>query len=108
MSVPDISGRAVANLGADDLRHVAPVYYGDTIYGRTEIISTRVSASRPGAGILTVGTTGTNQDELVVCTFRRSVLLPRRPGHDGEPIMPVLRSESQPTGFSSDAGQTGQ
>ena len=50
MSVPDISGRAVANLGADDLRHVAPVYYGDTIYGRTEIISTRVSASRPGGG----------------------------------------------------------
>lgn len=108
MSVPDISGRAMANLGADDLRHVAPVYYGDTIYGRTEIISTRVSASRPGAGILTVGTKGTNQDELVVCTFRRSVLLPRRPGPDGEPIVPVLPSENQPTGFSSDAGQTGQ
>ncbi len=108
MSVPDISGRAIANLGADNLRHVAPVYYEDTIYGRTEIIATRVSASRPSAGVLTVSTTGTNQDELVVCTFRRSVLLPRRPGHDEEPIATVLPPEGQPTASASDAGQTGQ
>src|SRR3954451_7109790 len=27
MSVPDISGRALANLGADELRHVAPLYH---------------------------------------------------------------------------------
>ncbi len=108
MSVPDISGRAIANLGADNLRHVVPVYYEDTIYGRTEIIATRVSASRPSAGVLTVSTTGTNQDELVVCTFRRSVLLPRRPGHDEEPIATVLPPEGQPTASASDAGQTGQ
>jgi acyl dehydratase len=79
MSVPDISGRAIANLGAENLRHVAPVYFGDTIYGSTEVVGTRVSASRPGAGILTVDTTGVNQDGLVVCTFHRNVLLPRRP-----------------------------
>jgi acyl dehydratase len=83
MSVPDISGRAIANLGADNLRHRAPVYYGDTIYGSTEVVGARISVSRPSTGILTVDTTGTNQDGLVVCTFRRSVLLPRRPDGAG-------------------------
>jgi acyl dehydratase len=85
MSVPDISGRAIANLGAEDLRHVAPVHYGDTLYGWTEVKGTRVSRSRPDTGILTVETTGTNQNGTIVCSFRRSVLLPRRAGSLKEP-----------------------
>jgi acyl dehydratase len=79
MSVPDISGRAIANLGADELRHVAPMHHGDTLYGETEVLDVRASRSRPGTGILTVRTTGFNQHRQVVCTFRRSVLLPMRP-----------------------------
>lgn len=80
MSVPDISGRAIANLGISDLRHVAPLYHGDTLYGETEVLEVRPSRSRPGEGILTVRTDGFNQDGLKVCTFTRSVLLPLRPG----------------------------
>ncbi len=53
MSVPDISGRAIANLGADELRHVAPMHHGDTLYGETRVVEVRRSNSRPGAGILT-------------------------------------------------------
>lgn len=79
MSVPDISGKAIANLGCEMLRHVAPVFYGDTLYGETTVVSLRPSQSRPRQGILTVDTVGKNQDGNVVCTFRRSVLLPRRP-----------------------------
>ena len=79
MSVPDISGRAIANLGADELRHVAPLYHGDTLYGESTVVEARPSASRPGTGMLTVQTTGLNQHREVVCTFRRSVLLPMRP-----------------------------
>ena len=79
MSVPDISGRAIANLGADELRHVAPMHHGDTLYGESRVVEVRRSNSRPGAGILTVQTTGFNQHRQVVCTFRRSVLLPMRP-----------------------------
>ena len=82
MSVPDISGRAIANLGADELRHVAPMYHGDTLYGETTVLDVRPSRSRPGAGILTVETTGFNQHRDVVCTFRRSVMLPTRPSED--------------------------
>lgn len=79
MSVPDISGRAIANLGVTDLRHVAPMFHGDTLYGATEILSSRLSVSRPTSGILTVRTDGFNQDRRQVCTFTRAVLLPRRP-----------------------------
>jgi acyl dehydratase len=79
MSVPDISGRAIANLGVSELRHLAPFFHGDTLYGSTEILSVRPSASRPAQGILTVRTEGMNQDERKVCSFTRAVLLPRRP-----------------------------
>jgi acyl dehydratase len=82
MSVPDISGRAIANLGVSDLRHIAPLFHGDTLYGETEVLEVRPSRSRAGQGILTVRTDGFNQDGLKVCTFTRSVLLPQRPGKD--------------------------
>lgn len=82
MSVPDISGRAVANLSLSDLRHTAPLFHGDTLYGETEVLHTRQSTSRPQEGILTVRTDGFNQDRVKVCTFTRSVLLPLRPRKD--------------------------
>jgi len=80
MSVPDISGRAIANLGLSELLHLAPLFHDDTLYGQTEILGRRASKSRPGEGILTVRTDGYNQDQLRVCTFTRSVLLPMSTG----------------------------
>ena len=41
MTVPDISGKAIANLGYEDIRHLAPTFIGDTLYARTRIISKR-------------------------------------------------------------------
>jgi acyl dehydratase len=76
MSVTDISGKAVASLGVKELNHVAPVFHGDTLYASTEILEKRVSQSNPKNGILTVRTTGRNQDAKEVCSFIRSVLLP--------------------------------
>jgi acyl dehydratase len=79
MSVPDLSGRAIANLGVERLRHLAPMHAGDTLYGQSEVTQTRISSSRPDAGILTAITVGRNQLGTVVCEYTRSVLLPRRP-----------------------------
>ncbi len=79
MSVPDISGRALANLGTTDLRHTAPVYPGDTLYGTSTVTAVRPSRSRPNAGIITSRTVGRNQEGLEVASFIRSVMLPRRP-----------------------------
>ncbi|MEQ1899207.1 MAG: MaoC family dehydratase [Devosia sp.] len=82
MSVPDISGRALANLGTSDLRHLKPVFHGDTLYGESEILAARPSASRPGEGVLSVKTEGFNQDRKLVCAFQRAVLLPMRAGKE--------------------------
>jgi acyl dehydratase len=82
MSVPDISGRAIANLGVSELRHIAPMFHGDTLYGTTEVLTVRRSASRRSQGILTVRTEGFNQEDRKLCTFTRAVLLPCRPVGD--------------------------
>lgn len=81
MSVPDISGRAIANLGVRELRHLRPVFHGDTLYGSSEVLHVRASETRPLQGILTVRTEGTNQHGDNVCEFERSVLLPREPSN---------------------------
>jgi acyl dehydratase len=79
MSVADVSGRAVANLGVSELRHVAPVHHGDTLYASSTILEVRPSRSRPGQGIVRVRTEGRNQDGTLVTWFERAVLVPRRP-----------------------------
>lgn len=78
MSVTDISGKAIANLGASELKHIHPFFHGDTLYGESEVLSTRISKSNSKNGILTVKTFGKNQDGIIVCEFTRAVLLPRR------------------------------
>ena len=37
MTVPDISGKAIANLGYEEVKHLGPVFVNDTIYCRTKI-----------------------------------------------------------------------
>ncbi len=80
MSVSDVSEKAIANLGWTDVRLPNPLFIGDTLYGSSEVLGKRPSKSRPGAGIVTVRTTGRNQRGDVVCVYDRTVLVPRR-GH---------------------------
>lgn len=75
ITVPDISGKAIANLGYENVRHLAPVFIGDTIYAKTKIISKRESASKPDRGIIYVETVGYNQKGVPVISFRRNVLV---------------------------------
>jgi acyl dehydratase len=78
MSVTDVSQKAIANLGMDEVKFTAPVFEGDTIYGESEVLAKRESKSRPGQGIVTVKTIGKNQDDVMVCTFVRNVLIPAK------------------------------
>jgi acyl dehydratase len=80
MSVRDVSARAIANLGWNDIRLVAPVFIGDTIYAESEVVSKRESAKRPTQGIVTVRTTGKKADGTIFMTYERTVLVPKR-GH---------------------------
>ncbi len=91
-SVTDVSQNVFANLGWDEVRLPAPVFEGDTIYSRSEVLEKRESRSRPDVGIVSVKTTGFNQDGTVVITFRRTVMVYRR-GHAPEMPRPVPENE---------------
>ncbi len=79
-SVTDISQNVFANLGWDEVRLPAPVFEGDTIYSQSEVLEKRESRSRPNVGIVTVETTGYNQEGETVITFKRTIMVYRR-GH---------------------------
>ncbi|MBI3374347.1 MAG: MaoC family dehydratase [Betaproteobacteria bacterium] len=83
MSVTDVSQKAIANLGWTDIKLTFPLFAGDTLYAMSEVLDKRESNSRPGAGIVSVRTTGNNQDGKVVCTFSRTMLIAKR-GHSVE------------------------
>lgn len=78
ITVPDISGKAVANLDYESIEHLAPVFIGDTIYVKTEILSKRESKTKPDRGIVYVETVGMNQNKTEVIRFRRHVLVYKR------------------------------
>ena len=83
MSVTDVSQKAIANLGWNDIRMTHPLFAGDTLTAESEVLAKRESASRPTAGIVTVKTTGFNQHGVVVCTFTRTMLVAKT-GHSVE------------------------
>ena len=78
MTVPDISGKAIANLGYEDIKHLSPTFIGDTLYARTRVISKRESTSKPDRGIVYVETVGYNQRGEDVISFKRNVLVKKK------------------------------
>jgi itaconyl-CoA hydratase len=74
-SVTDVSQNVFANLGWDEVRLPAPVFEGDTIYSRSEVLEKRRSRSRQNVGIVKVKTTGFNQEGEVVITFERTIMV---------------------------------
>lgn len=77
LSVGDLSQNAI-NLGWDDVRLPHPVFDGDTLYARSEVLSVRASKSHPERGIVQVKTTGYNQDGVAVIEFRRTIMVYKR------------------------------
>ncbi len=68
-------GTIVANLGLTDVVFPHPLFPGDTLYSETVVTGKRLSASRPGQGVVTFAHTGRNQDDVVVATATRTVLV---------------------------------
>jgi len=73
-------GTTIANLGMTDVTFPHPLFEGDTIHCTSEVLAKRESKSRADAGIVSVRSTGKNQDGAVVYTFDRTMLIQRR-GH---------------------------
>lgn len=78
ITVPDISGKAIANLDYESIKHLAPVFIGDTLYVRTKVLDKRESASKSDRGIVYVETIASNQNGQDVLSFRRHVLIKKK------------------------------
>lgn len=78
MTVPDISGKAIANLDYENIRHLAPVFIGDTLYVRTKVLDKRESNTKLDRGIVYVETIASNQNGQDVLSFRRHVLIKKK------------------------------
>src|SRR5690625_4340918 len=78
ITVPDISGKAIDNLGYENVEHNASVFIGDTMYAETRVLEVRGSQTKPDRGIIYVETKVTNQNKELVLTFRRHVLIKKK------------------------------
>ena len=77
-STIDLSFNVMANLGWDEVRLPNPLFEGDTVYSRSEVLEKRESKSRPNVGIVKVKTTGFKQDGVVVIEFLRTFMVYKR------------------------------
>lgn len=75
-------GTLVAQLGLGDIVFPHPLFAGDTLYTESVIVSKRLSSSRPGQGIVEIAHTGRTQDDTVVATAQRTVLVHTLPGEE--------------------------
>lgn len=78
ITVPDVSGKAIANLDYEGIKHLNPVFLGDTIYARTTVLDKRESKSKNDRGIIYVETVAYNQNGVDVLSFRRHVLVKKQ------------------------------
>jgi 2-methylfumaryl-CoA hydratase len=75
LSVHDISFNAIANLSYSNLRFGAPVYEGDVLYARSEVLGKQFRKDRATNGSVQVKTTVCNQLEVSVLEYVRQVLV---------------------------------
>jgi acyl dehydratase len=83
ISVHDTTlGTTIANLGMSDVKFPNPVFQGDSLHCTTEVISKRVSKSRPDAGIVEFEHKAYNQHDKLVAVCRRQAFM-RKKTEDG-------------------------
>ena len=68
----------MANLGWDEVRLPNPLFEGDTVYSRSEVLEKRESKSRPNVGIVKVRTIGFTHEGTVVIEFLRTFMVYKR------------------------------
>jgi acyl dehydratase len=77
ISQSDIGGRAIETMDYSDVRHLAPVFHGDTIYAESKIVAKEELPDQ--RGIVIVATKGINQRDETILTMQRKIVVPKRP-----------------------------
>lgn len=89
LSVADVSGRGIGNLGYDSLVQHKHVYPGDTLYSRSTVLEVRRSQSKPDRGPVYVRSEALDQNgELVLSVNRRTMVRTRPAGEAGSFFLP--------------------
>ncbi|MDQ8035462.1 MAG: MaoC family dehydratase [Bordetella sp.] len=78
LSVEDLSEGGGPFLGVDELSYLKTVYPGDTLHATSEVVARRLASNRPGYGIVTWHTVGSDQHGDEVIRFKRSNLVKQR------------------------------
>ena len=78
MSVADMTGKAIANLGYDSVTFERPLFPGDSLYAESEVLEKRESSSKPDRGIVAIETRAYNQNKERIVVLRRQFLVPKR------------------------------
>lgn len=78
ITVPDISGKAIANLGYDEVKHLAPVFINDTLNAKSFVLEKKASTTKGDRGIIYVKTIAYNQNNKEVLSFKRRVLIKKK------------------------------
>jgi acyl dehydratase len=83
ISVPETTqGTTLGNLGYEEVKFPKPVFHGDTIRVRTEVLDKRESKSRTDSGVVNFRHYGINQRDEIVCDCRRAGLMLKRSAAD--------------------------
>ena len=77
MSQADIGGRALETLDYSNIRHLGPVFHGDTIYAESSIVMKEELPNE--RGLVVVATRGINQRDETILTLERKIVVPKRP-----------------------------
>jgi acyl dehydratase len=86
ITVPETTqGTTLGNLGFKEITFPKPVFHGDTIHVRTEIVDKRESKIRSDSGIVTFRHLGLNQRDEIVCDAVRVGLMMTRSAEQSEP-----------------------
>jgi itaconyl-CoA hydratase len=85
MSVEDLSESGGPFLSANEIDFLEPVIAGDTLYASSEVLSRRMSSSRPGYGIVEWRTQARNARGEPVIRYRRASLVRARQSGETQP-----------------------
>ncbi len=74
-----LDSASLGSPGIDELRWLSPVYPGDVLRMRMEVVGARPMASRPGVGLVNTQWTMFNQHDKAVLSMRGWGMFGRRP-----------------------------
>jgi acyl dehydratase len=80
MSQADVGGRSLETIGYSDVRHLGPVFHGDTIYAESNIVAREELPDQ--RGVVIVASRGLNQREETILTMQRKIIVPMRPAEE--------------------------